>query len=218
MRPGDRACSSCSDWEEPGEVFVAAALALESVNEDRLNRVLELAVTSYELSRALISAIAWLPPEAAAQRCERVLAADDAALRRIGIAASAVCRRDPGDALARAIEDQAGLLRARDCAVGELGRLDLLGAVRNALDDEDAGCRSAAAWTAALLTGESEAIGRLQRLVESGADSDQAALQLVLRRLDGAEAKAWLLNLATKNPNLARRAVIGAGRSAFPIW
>ena len=141
-------------WEEPGEGFPAAVMALESAEAERLQKVLDLATTSSALSRPLVSALGWLPWARAGAFVERLLLADNTTLRRVGIAASASCRRDPGQSLAAAVADPEYQLRARALrAVGELGRVDLLGAVREHLGQEVAGCRFAAAWSAALPRG-----------------------------------------------------------------
>jgi uncharacterized protein (TIGR02270 family) len=199
-------------WREPGEVFSAAVLAFESGDEARIERVLVLGAASCELSRALVSALGWLPLDRAAVYIDRFLAAGSPSLRRVGIAAAAVCRHDPAEALAAAVEDSDAPLRARALlAVAELGRVDLQPATRAHLGEDSADCRFAAAWSTALLAGDAAAVSALQRIVEAGMHDAAAALQLGLRRLDPAEAKAWLLNLGPDHPASARRTAVGAG-------
>ncbi len=223
--PANAAWNACERelrWEEPGEVFPAAVLALESPAAERLQKVLDLATTSDAMSRPLVSALGWLPWARAVEFVERLLRADHTTLRRVGIAASAICRCDPGQSLAVAVADPEHRLRARALrAVGELGRLDLLGALREHLGQELAGCRFAAAWSAALLAGDADGLHALRQIVEASNEQSPAALQLVVRRMQEHEAKPWLLELATQGPVPTRMAVIGAGAIgtvAFAPW
>jgi uncharacterized protein (TIGR02270 family) len=213
-------------WQEPGEVFAAALLAFESGDPQRVQRVLSVAAASCELSCALVSALGWLPWDNASDFVARFLASDDPLLRRVGVAASALHRSDPGPTLVEAIEDRDESLRARALrAAGELGRVDLLSTLREHLAEETVGCRFAAAWSVALMAGEVDAVGALRRLVEDGGEKTLAALQLALRRTEIQEAAIWLPKLAAhgigsspsapppprETGDAARSAVIGAG-------
>jgi uncharacterized protein (TIGR02270 family) len=75
----------------------------------------------------------------------------------MGVAASAVLRRDPGAALDTALEsDDAGLRQRALRAVGELGRADRMEVLRAEMRSADEGRRFEAAWAAAVL-GDEEA-------------------------------------------------------------
>ena len=89
-------CQEQLGWEEAGEVFVSAVLAFESGHEARIQAVLEVGSASRELSRGLVSALGWLPYQQAETYIQQLLTAESSDLRRIGIAAYAVHRRDPG--------------------------------------------------------------------------------------------------------------------------
>ena len=135
-------------WREPGEVFAAAVLAFESGEEQRVQRVLALAAASNDCARAVVSALGWLPCDRAAVTIDRFLATAPAALRRIGIAASSVHRRDPGQPLVEALESEDAALQARALrAIGELGRRELLPLATESLDAADERVRSATAWS-----------------------------------------------------------------------
>jgi len=59
-------------------------------------------------------------------------------LRRIGIAASAVHRQDPGPALVDALNDENNFLKARAIrTVGELGRINQLPMLKNQFSAKD---------------------------------------------------------------------------------
>jgi hypothetical protein len=69
---------------------------VESGHEARLQAVLEVGRASRELSRGLVSALGWLPCQHAETSIQQLLTAESSNLRRIGIAAYAVQRRDSG--------------------------------------------------------------------------------------------------------------------------
>jgi uncharacterized protein (TIGR02270 family) len=207
-------------WGEPGEVFAAALLAFESGAQDRIKTVLEAASESYELSRAAVAALAWLPYDAAAAYIQRFLADGSPSLRRLAIAASAAHRRDPGGALGETAADPDPLLKARALrAAGELGRTDLLPALRASLAADDPSCRFAAAWAVALLAGDAAAIDVLRQIVETNVFRDshsEKALKLALRRLEIAASKDWIDQLVAGGRKAARLGVVGAGVIGTP--
>jgi uncharacterized protein (TIGR02270 family) len=137
-------------------------------------------------------------------------------LRRIGIAASAVHRNDPGRPLNDAISDPDPLLRARALrAIGELGIESFLPEVRTHLADSDDLCRFWAAWSVALCSGESQALVILQSIAESDLPYREKALQLAVRRMDVPAASALHLKLA-QDAKLIRTAIVAAGAIGDP--
>jgi uncharacterized protein (TIGR02270 family) len=198
-------------WREPGEVFAAAVLAFESGAEQRVQRVLALAAASNDCARAVVSALGWLPCDRAAVTIDRFLAAAPAALRRIGIAASSVHRRDPGQPLVEALESEDAALQARALrAIGELGRRELLPLAAESLDAADERVRSAAAWSTALLAADARAADVLKTIVENCSVGSDRALPLVLSRMEAAQAVSWIRHLQA-DPKLARPAIRAAG-------
>src|SRR5947207_4184746 len=127
---GAQGWETCVDqlaWREAGEVFAAAYIALQSRIGRRLDIVLDVASESIELSRGFVGALAWLPYGDVERTVASFLNSDDRIVRRIGLAASAAHRRDPGVALGIAALDSDLSLRARALkAAAELGRRDLL--------------------------------------------------------------------------------------------
>jgi uncharacterized protein (TIGR02270 family) len=119
---------------EVGEVFAAAVLAFESGDETRIQEVLKVGSAAPELSRGIVSALGWLPYQKAEKHIKKLLTAESPNLRRIGIAACAVHRQNPGRPLTDALSDSDPLLKARALrAVGQLGRVDLMPLLRNNL-------------------------------------------------------------------------------------
>jgi uncharacterized protein (TIGR02270 family) len=215
---GDAGWKACQGeltaHQEPGEVFAAAVVSFDSGRAARIVPVLDVAVTSPALGRALVSALGWLPLDTALDPIEQLLGAGSPVLRRFGLAAAAIHRYDPGPALERALADPDTALRTRACqAAGELGRRDLGGRVREHLADADDGCRFAAARAAALL-GDTAAIRVLGRFAAGGGPLADEACALGLRLFDEATAMAAHAELAGR-PELRRVAIIAAGAAGY---
>src|SRR4051794_10411519 len=92
-------------WQEPGEFFVAAELAFESNDKSRIDAVLAALAEASDGAPGVISALGWISYEQASLHIRPLLASPAPLLRRIGIAASAIHRRDPIAPLAKALSD-----------------------------------------------------------------------------------------------------------------
>ncbi len=200
----------------PGEVFVAATLAFGEGDEGRAEAVITATLAAEDRPRAAAAALSWIPWAKASPWSERYLASADPIVARIGLAAAAAHRRDPGPVLAAALERGDLALRRRALrAAGELGRVDLLGEVREALADDDPGCRFEAAWSACLLGADgARAEATLRALVKDGHPAAERACAMTARRLGAkslGDARAYLLGLANR-----RMAVKGAGALGDP--
>jgi uncharacterized protein (TIGR02270 family) len=212
---GWEVCREALTIGEAGEVFAAAVLAFGSGDESRIQAVLEAGDDEPESSRGIISALGWLLPEEATRHIERLVSTESPHLRRIGLAASAIHRRDPGTPLISALVDEEPLLKARALqAVGELGRKDLLPIVLENLGAEDQKCRFYAAWSAALL-GSSDGVPVLRDLARGDGPYAERAGSMALRRMGVADGHSWVRELAS-DPGLQRLAVIGAGALGDP--
>ena len=198
-------------WKEPGETFAATVLAIESGDPPKIQPVMAVAAKTPELSRGFISALGWLEYEQAEPHIKDLCASAYPAEKRIGIAAAAIHRKDPGHPLNEAISDPDVLLRARALrAVGELGRIDLIPVIQRDMNADDVNCRFWSAWSTALLAGYGTAIEVLQSIAESTGKYRGRALQMALRRMNVVTAHAWQQRLA-RNPQTARQAVIATG-------
>jgi uncharacterized protein (TIGR02270 family) len=217
---GEAGWSFCADalaQEEPGEVFAAAVLAFESGQDQRIKMVLEAGARDLELSRGLISALGWLRFDQVKEHIDQLLRSLKPELRRIGVAASAVHRQDPGPALVDALNDEDTFLKARAIrAVGELGRIDLLSMLKNQLAAEDKDCQFWAGWSAVLLGDRGEALEFLKTLATSESPFRESALNLTLRVMDNTSAQNWLKEMS-QQPDWLRYTVIGAGVAGDPV-
>lgn len=208
-------CRSAMDIGEPGEIFTAGVLAFEGLVPECMDAVLAAVEEANDLQRALISAFGWIDFEAIAVPARRLLDADLAFLKYIGLAAHAVHRRDPGAALAQLMEASDGRVRARALkAAGELGRLDLLPAVRAHLQDEEEKCRFYAAWSATLL-GDTSTMESLTALAVAPGPFAQRGCNLAVRKMTPGQALQWLRQLGQQTES-AHLAVGGCGALGDP--
>jgi uncharacterized protein (TIGR02270 family) len=214
--PGWEICQAALSNEEPGEVFAASVMAFESGIESRIQAVMDTVTTKPDLLNGMVSALGWLSFEQASPHIQRLHTSNVHLHRQVGLAACAVHRGDPGQALSLAVGSRNLSLRARALkAVGELGRKDLLGAVKENLRAEDEGVRYWAAWSGALL-GEPSAVPVLQGLAVGGKPRAEQACAVALRRLPLAEGHAWVKVLA-RRPESQRMALMGAGVIGDPV-
>lgn len=185
-------------YEEAGEVFAAAVIALESRDGARIERVLEVAERVPETVPGFVSALGWVEKPKLRGTVKAFIRASSPFVRRLGIAACAVHRVDPRAALDQAVGDPEPALRARALkAAGELGRADLIEAVRDRLGDEDAACRFWAAWSAVLLGDRRRAPALLLAAAsDPGSPMHERALRLAPRLLTPDAARAWFRQLA----------------------
>ncbi len=202
-------------WREPGEIFVGASLALEKGDPDRTREMVELGTSEPELVRGLVSAFGWSQYDKVRTQIETLLESDRAINRQVGIAASAIHRKDPGDALVAAITDADPGLRARALqAVGELGRTDLFSKMFPAIADPDDACRFAAASSLTLHRNEQAALDVLKSFAESSGPFTRTAAAAWLRRNRLPEANAWRDALP---PERVLLSIICAGAVGDPI-
>ncbi len=215
---GWQLCMEALEWKEPGEVFAAAVLAFESNDPAKIQKVLQAGSADEVLADGLISALGWLPFSQAEPHIKQLLAASSPAMQRIGIAAAAIHRQNPGAPLVHALSNPHPSLKARALrAVGELGLgSSFLTEVKKQYADRDDRVRFSAAWTAALLSGDSNALPILKTVAEANLPYSEKALQIAIRRMKMADANAWQTTLA-KDAEMIRIAIIAASAIGDPV-
>lgn len=199
------------DEDEPGTLFTASTLAVERGNLQAIADILDRGGHSADLSREIVSALGWAAPEALERILPGLLDLEcPPPLHAIGIASCAAHRRDPGTVLGAALGHEDARLRFRALkAAGELGRADLLPEVRFRLTDQDARCRFAAAWTAALL-GDTGALDVLWETAAGGGRFADRAASVAARRTPPAAATQRLRAFA-ESEGTRRLAIVSAG-------
>lgn len=175
---GAKLCREALERPGAGEVFAAAALALERSDTAVLDRLLALAAILPDAKRGLLSAFGWVSADRLKGVVGSLLASRDPLRRELGLGACRLHGADPGGVLATSLSDaDAGLRCAALRAAGELGRVDLIDTVRNALGqaDEAAEVRRQAAVAATLLGDRGMALQGLS-VCAAAADQDLALL------------------------------------------
>ena len=212
---GWKFCEEQLAANEEGEIFAAGVVAFELARPEFIARVLSVVEEQPKTADGLVSALGWLSVERALPNIHNLLRSDTPVYQRVGIAAAAIHRWHPGEALARLVGAEDTAIQARALkAVGELGDASLRSNVESALRDADVECRFAAAWSGALL-GLPTAVLMLREIAESGSPRAVAAAGLVLRQMDMSAAQSWQKGLAG-DPKRIRLAIIAAGTIGDP--
>ena len=209
---GWQLCEKELENQEPGEVFAATVLAFGAKNEERIQKVLDVAVTDPSLERAAISALGWLSFAHIRDEVQRLINAEIPECRRMGVGAFAVHRQDPGEQLKIFLIDSNPRVRSRALRlVGEIARKDLLTLLKKAFADQDEACQFWAYWSAARLGERTPTILQtLQNYVENFSAYARPALEMALRVMAFEEAKQWR-NTLRDHPATLRAAIHGAG-------
>jgi uncharacterized protein (TIGR02270 family) len=194
----------------PEDFFPASVLAIEST-DDRFARIVARAEEAPEVAPGVISALGWVAPTFLAGRVKALLNGSSPFRQRLGIAACAVHRKDPGAALERYLASRAPAVRSRALrAAGELGRTDLFPAVVSVLANDKQNARFWAAWAAVLLGDRSKALDELTALALKGGPHQLQALQLTLQAMEMQRACELLLHVSD-SPDAERLRTVGAG-------
>jgi len=205
-------CEGTLGSEDPEKYFAPSVIAFESGMTPRIQAILDSIGKKPSKACALISALGWLPLAQAEPHIRNLLASESPFHRYLGIAASAIHRRDPGHLLGKTVDDGLPILTARSLrAYGELGRSRELDSriLRAGLSNGDDGIRFSAAWSATL-AGKQEAVDMLKSFVLPKSPHREEALNTALRRMEQAAALSWQRHLA-QSLDTIRLAVMGSG-------
>jgi uncharacterized protein (TIGR02270 family) len=181
---------------EPGESFACAFLAFTEGNQARIARVLQAAAEPAN-ARGIASAIGWLADEqTASDHAIQLIHSDLPAARRIGVSAAAIRRLVPGPILSKALTDKDLSVVARGArAVGEFNAAGFAPMLRSHLSSKELPVRFWAAWSLALVGGDSSAVAELRTIALTETRFRHRAVDMAARRGDPRSAKAWLPGL-----------------------
>lgn len=210
-------CESELDHDDPGTLFTAAIIALESGNKDRIAKIVEVSNASREAFEAVVSAFGWMETGRFNRIITSLVSANSRRYRRLGIAACGERRINPRAYLDQAINSSDLFLKALALKVaGELKRVDLLPLVRTHLEHEDDTCRFEAARSACIL-GDLSALTPLSAFALSQSAFTLPAMQVVLRLVDAQTARNWLKAIS-KKPEQVREMLTGIGFTGDPVY
>lgn len=198
------------DNEGPEDFFPAAVLAAEAPDA-RFDALVERAAEAMEAVPGLVSALGWVSPEYLGGRVKAMLDDTLPLKQKLGIAACALHRKNPGAALDRLLEGAVDSVRIRALrAAGELGRTDLAASVQAAVVEPKPALRFWAAWSAVLLGDRFQAVETLAAAALKPGPHQLRALQLALQAMEPAAGHALLTELSSV-PDAQRLRIIGAG-------
>jgi len=207
-----------SNLSDPGEAFVRVLLALEDRSGEALEQVFDAAAANDVAARGVVSAFGWASADDLRGIVKELLSSSHPFKRRVGIAACAVHRVDPGEPLRQAIVDGDVPLRRRALrAIGELGRTDQEMILRTQHQAEDSGCRFWASWAAVMTGDRAEALKLLASLGIQEPAYRVRAMQVVLRVLTPNRAKDWL-RLLRDQDETQRDVLLGAAIAGDPSY
>lgn len=183
---GLKLCTEALASPSAGAVFALAVRSLESRDPALLQRLFAIAAAEPPAERGLLSAFGWVPAQALQGTIRALLTSANAAHQAVGLAACAMHRVDPREALVSALAATDERLRTRALRVaGEVGRVDLLPQVLTACGAEDEPPRFWAACSALLLGDRSAtALAALNTLAEEAGVWSDAAAELLLKAMD----------------------------------
>lgn len=216
--PGWELAKEELSWKEPGEVFVAALLAFETGDEERIAAVAEAAAAAPGLPRALIAGLGWMSWDAAKTRIESLSASESPILRFAAVGGAAAHRQWLPALMKAALKDADPPMLSRALkACGEMGRKETLPEVVAQLKSKDEGCRFRAQW-ASLLLGRKESAVELLAWGLAPGPFRLAALQLALRAIPLADALTWIGGLPKTETRLRLQCLGWAGAAAHIPW
>jgi uncharacterized protein (TIGR02270 family) len=217
---GWECCRGALAAGDAGEVFAAAATALDGGDPARLAAVLVAVEAAPHTAPGLGAALAWAPFEPAVAALGSLLRSPSDAVRAAGLAGAVTHAQDPGVALTGGLDAASSLLRAAACdAAGRLRRRDLRATVSARLGDPDRRVRLHAA-VACVLLGDDKGRATLRELAETPGVDREAAARVAPRTMDAAAGTSWQRMLA-RDPGAARVAVVvagGIGDTALVPW
>ncbi len=204
-------------FPEAGEVFTLAALAFGAGSRRGMGEVFDIvaADTDRRLTRAAVSGLGWLEPDALRGLVQPLLDDRRAPVRALGVGACAVHRVDPGPQLARLLADAPIVRHSALKLAGILGRTDL-GSLSSVDDDES--CQFRAAWAMVRMGDRGEALSTLWRVAGQAGPHQIPAFELAVIATEPEDVGARLRDTGPGAAALAVRAAGLIGRVDAVEW
>ncbi|MDG4551250.1 MAG: TIGR02270 family protein [Candidatus Contendobacter sp.] len=199
------------------DLFPATVLAFgETAPPHWRDFLIELIGTDERPLIAVIETLGWLPLDHIKEPLLQFLAAANPLHQRIALAVCAQHRADAGDCLTAALQSDVPELRVHALkAAGELGRLDLLPALRQYLTAELSDQRFWAAWSAIRMGEREQATEVLSEFTLTDSPLRQHALLLLPRVLKDSQRQHWLETVKDQAVH-SRDAIISVGAAGDP--
>jgi uncharacterized protein (TIGR02270 family) len=207
-----KVCEASLALQQPGEAFVASALAFRSLDVRKIQIAVEAGLADTHTFKGLVSAMAWLPGRLVHSWIKKFLTSKDLDHKHLALAVCSARREDPREYLTTILQRSDCLthekLHARGLRlIGELKRFDLIPALRQGVSGENTNTRFWAHWSAILL-GDKTQVAQLQEWVLNTNPMQRRAIELCFRTLPADTARDWITRLAQDPAN--QRLVIHA--------
>jgi uncharacterized protein (TIGR02270 family) len=213
---GFQACIRQLGYDDPGGMFSAAVLSLESRHAERIELLLAAGEASTVMYAGITSAFEWVSARCLSGIVSSLLRSTSRARRRVGLASCAAHRVNPGEPLQAALLEDDTTTRAE--ALRTVGELGLAGHVMpNALLDNNDECRAWAAWSSVMLGNRSVALEVLTQISRTWGPLRDLAFPVVLQSISLSSAHGMLQELATQEGQL-RWLIRGSGIVGDPAY
>ena len=207
-------------WEDSGEMFALASLALELKDRDKLKTTFEL-ISNKETARGLISALGWQAFKDIESLLANLLKSKDPMNQFIGLSGYAIHRKIPDKQILRSLlsaDDER--VRARGFRIiGELKLHEAETVTEAGLDDDSELCQFNAACSLALFR-NGKGIAWLHNHCQTPEQTSPSALELLLRSQPSPDSVAMIRSLVSddQNERLAIQAIGILGDPASVGW
>jgi len=193
-------CLEALELEESGEVFTSAVIAFRSHDANKIQKVIEVGLSSEETFKGLVSALGWLPDKFVHPWIKKFLTSKDLNHKYLALASCSVRRENPGEHLNR-------MLSRKDCKqhiklyaralrlIGELRRQDLMPALQEAMQSDDEDIKFWAYWSSILL-GDIKLVGNLEPYIFNMGPLQHHAINIAFRVLPIDQARVWISKLS----------------------
>ncbi len=199
-------CLRQLEFEEAGETFVAAMLALHLNDAQKIKTVCEIALENPQMLPGLESALGWINETSSKFWIDRFLNVTDLRYQDLGLSACSIKRRDPVNILTRILQSHETTKNPQLYAkalklVGELKRFDLVPALNQGMDSEDEEVKFWASWSA-ILMGNLAVINNIKPFVFKQNAFLEQALELAFNILPNDQARIWISEMSKESANL----------------
>lgn len=208
-------CEEGLKHQEAGEVFTATVIAMRGRDVKKIQKAVEVGISSEECSKGLISAMGWLPDSLVIPWTQRFLNGKDMNHKLLGIATCSIRRQDPGELLNKLLQrdeckEDENLYARSLRLIGELRRQDCMPALEESFSDERDSIRFWSNWSAILL-GHNDRLKQLKAFVlDADSPFQNLAIQLCFRVLSVEQSRVWISALS-KIDNQTRQVIIATG-------
>lgn len=213
-------CLEFMPQQQPEYLFVAAFFAFNNQDIQQIQQCVEQGLVDAAGTKALASALAWLPSEVSQPWLKKFLVSKDLQHKHLAIWACSLRREDPFEYLAPIVNRTdcrayAPLFARALRLIGELKYRNLMPILPAAIQSDNDDIKFWALW-AMILLGDKSAAQQLQSFVFESNDYQLLAINVAFSVLPNTDAQQWINSLA-KNPDNRRLVIMAAASLGDPL-